>query len=55
MVTNVDAKFHHDRLHTNKALGNFRKSDKNKKNVRSAWGPFPGTKLYNALHTSFAG
>jgi len=41
MVTNVCAKFNYDRFHTDKALGNFRKSDnkhKNKKkNICSAW------------------
>jgi len=38
-------KFKYDRLHINKALGNFRKSDnnsKNKKDVRSALRPSPG-------------
>ena len=45
MVTNVNAKVNHDRLSIYKALGNFRKYDnnKNKDNVRSAWGPFLGT------------
>jgi len=47
MVTNVCVcvKFNYDRLRTDKALGNFRKSDKrkkNKNNVCSAWGPYPG-------------
>ena len=49
MVTNVYVKFNYDRLRMYKALGNFQKSDnsnnnKNKKNVRSAWGPYPGPK-----------
>jgi len=43
MVTNVGGKFNYDRLRIDKALGNFRKSDNNKKNSnvrnRSAWGP----------------
>jgi len=50
VVTNVCVSFNYYRLRIDKALGNFRKSDNNKKNkknnVRSAWGPFPGpTKL----------
>jgi len=39
-VINVFVKFSYDRLCIDKALGNFRKSDKN--NVRSTWRPFPG-------------
>jgi len=47
VVTNVCVKFNYDRLRIDKALGNFRKSNnnKNKNNVRSGWGPFPGSKI----------
>jgi len=52
MVINVCVKFHYDRLHIDKALGNFTKSDNNnnsnknnKNNVRSATVPFPGPKI----------
>jgi len=47
MVTNVCVKLNCDRLRTDKALGNFRKSDNkknNNNNVRSAWGPLSGFK-----------
>jgi len=43
----VTEKFNYDWLRVDKALGNFRKSDNNKKNknnVRSALGPFSGSK-----------
>jgi len=49
MVANVYMKFHYDRLHIDKALGNFRKSGNNKKNennVCSAWGPLPVPKIH---------
>jgi len=41
---NVYMKFNYDRLHTDKALGNFRKSDNNN-NIRSDWGHFLGPKI----------
>jgi len=46
MVINVYLTFNCNRLRIVKALGNFRKFDSNneKKNVRSARGPFPGLK-----------
>jgi len=45
MVTNVCVKFNYDRLHIDKALGNFQKYDNNKSNVCSILGPFPGSKV----------
>ena len=46
MVTNVYVNLNYDRLRIDKALGNFRKSDKkNKNNVRNAWVPFPDPKI----------
>jgi len=50
MVIYVCVKFNYDRLRIEKALGNCRKSDgneKNKNNIRSAWGPFPGPNKNN--------
>jgi len=35
MVTNVCAPFNYDRLHIDKVLGNFRKSDNNKNNDKN--------------------
>ena len=41
----VYVKFTYARLRIDKDLGNFRKAgNKNKNNVRGAWGPFPGPK-----------
>jgi len=51
MVTNVCVKSNYDWLQIDKALRNY-KSDNNKNsnnNVRSAWGPFPGTKNVKAI------
>ena len=47
MVKNIYVKFNYNQLGIDKALGNFRKLDNNKKkkkNVCSAWRPFPGPK-----------
>jgi len=53
MITNVYVKFHYKRLHIDKALGNFRKSDnnnnKNKATFVAFWGPYQVQKLIYAL------
>jgi len=48
VVTNVYVKFNYNRLHIDKALGNWKSDNnknKNKRNVRSVWEPFPGPKM----------
>jgi len=45
----MSVKFNYVRLHIDKALGNFRKSDNNNmNNVCSAWAPLLGTKMENS-------
>jgi len=50
VVVNMCEKFHHDRLRNDRALGNG-KSDNNKNNVRSHWGPVSGSKNPFKKHT----
>ena len=61
MATNVNVKFNDHWLRIDEALRNFLKSDnndknekqnKNKNNVRSALGPFPGPRI---MRKSFGG
>jgi len=47
VVVSMCEKFHYDRLRNDRALGNGKSDNSNKKNsnnVRSAWRPVPGSK-----------
>ena len=47
IVANMYEKFHNDRLRNDRALGNGKSDNNNKK--KSAWRPVPGLKRRNVL------